>query len=224
MIIQVQPIIAHGTSKGGMGLNYMGNSLTNRFLFSVIAARFYSGEKAHRLNKLVEHLARDLKDAYENPVWHDGKPYFFCCLGMKGDWPALTKIAFLERHHGREAYKSASKGICHLCMAGCPGFGFHRYDADAMRKAKVDATLPWDRPSALTRLLPQDPMYLPHFYKIDLFHTCHKGQVGDLVANAFAFRLKLNHFCSLQQCATEKGATYCMIFRVQNWSARSLQL
>ena len=44
-----------------------------------------------------------------------------CVLGLKGDWPALTKLGCLTRHHGREASVKDGAGICHLCLAGQRG-------------------------------------------------------------------------------------------------------
>jgi len=108
-------------------------------------------------------------------------------LGVKGDWPALTKLGGLTRHHGREAHKTDSAGICHLCRAGQPGFNFHRFDFTSMQAARTEE-MPWLRPSSLSRKVPQSPSKREQFYKIDTFHVGHKGVMGDLCANAIATR------------------------------------
>ena len=115
----------------------------------------------------------------------DGTPtdLYFCVLGLKGDWPALTKLGNLVRHHGRESQKTESLGVCHLCKAGQPNHDFHKFGVTAMRDARTDVP-PWSTPSSLTTIIPQDQTKLPDFYKIDLFHTGHKGVFGDLCANA----------------------------------------
>ena len=50
--------------------------------------------------------------------------------------------------------------------------------------------LPWDAPSPLTATIPQDCTKLPMFYKVEVFHTCHKGVMADLCANSHAFRFE----------------------------------
>ena len=106
-------------------------------------------------------------------------------LGVKGDWPALTKLGGLTRHHGREAHKTESAGICHLCRAGQPGFNFHKFDFTSMQAART-GEMPWLRPSSLSRKVPQSPSKREQFYKIDTFHVGHEGVMGDLCANAIA--------------------------------------
>ena len=117
----------------------------------------------------------------------DGRPtnLYGCCIGLKGDWPALTKLGELIRHHGRESHVKESLGICHLCKAGQRGFDFHLYDYKTMKGARTDE-MPWSEPSSLTTVIPQSQTNLPKFYKIDIFHTGHKGVMGDVCANAIA--------------------------------------
>lgn len=117
---------------------------------------------------------------------------YFTLVGFKGDWPALVKLGHLNRHHGRDAKESA--GICHLCRAGQPGFDFNEFSFESMLAART-GDLPWDVPSPLTSVVPQDPTQLPKFYKVDIFHTCHKGVMADLCANAIValFDLKVDH-------------------------------
>jgi len=68
MIVSVQPLIGNGTSFGGQQVNFVGNSLTTRFLYTTIMGRCYRKKQAVRLTKLIESLADDLKNLFEHPV------------------------------------------------------------------------------------------------------------------------------------------------------------
>lgn len=46
-----------------------------------------------------------------------------------------------------------------------------------------DVPLPWNDAGALTMHVPQDQSRLPEFFKIDVFHTFHKGILADLASN-----------------------------------------
>jgi len=67
MVISLQPVVGDGTSHGGKHLNFLGNSLITRFLYSAIMTKYYRKQHAGRLGKLVSLLASDLKDLFENP-------------------------------------------------------------------------------------------------------------------------------------------------------------
>ena len=120
-----------------------------------------------------------------------------CCIGLKGDWPALCKLGNLQRHYGRESTVSESVGICHLCRAGQPNHPFHVFDYEKMKASRSDVA-PWDKPSDLTLIIPQsrDPKITPMFFKIDLFHTGHKGVMADVAANSIETTLCIICFVS----------------------------
>lgn len=67
MVISLQPIVGDGTSKGGRQLNYIGHSLTTRFLYSVIMAKYYRKPHGNRLKALVSMLADEKKDLFHHP-------------------------------------------------------------------------------------------------------------------------------------------------------------
>ena len=188
MIIQCQAVLGRGTAKGGHGLNFVGNSIGTRFLFSVLRGKAYSGKNSNRLHQLIHCMASDLKSLFEEPItvhaWGEQVPLFFCLLGMKGDWPGLVKIGRIERHHLRDTAKGHGVGVCHLCKAGQIGHEWHRWSTSSMESMLHEVDPPWSTPGALTTLIPQSENSKACFYKIDLFHTMHKGLVGDLCSNA----------------------------------------
>lgn len=193
MIMNIQPLIGSGTSRGGAGLNFIGQSLATRFLYTTMASKLYGGKKSGRLRSLVYHLAHELKHCFENPIdvliRGERRQIYFACLAMKGDWPALTKMGRLCRHHLRDSNKS-SPGICHLCKAGQDGFPWHLWDFKSMQAMHENPSEPFHIPGGgpLTSILPQPsgPGGKARFFKPDVFHNLHKGLVGDLVANPIA--------------------------------------
>lgn len=73
MVLSVQPLIGDGTSYGGRRINFVGNSLTTRYLYTTIMGKCYRGKHSKRLTKLVDSLAQDMKDLFDHPVsvsWH----------------------------------------------------------------------------------------------------------------------------------------------------------
>lgn len=193
MILNIQPLIGKGTSRGGSQLNFIGHSMTTRFLYTCMVGKLYAGNKAKRLQSIVNHMALELQACFNEPtqVFVQGEPrnLYFCCIAMKGDWPALAKIGGLSRHHLRDS-SAQSPGICHLCKAGQPGYEWHRFDFDHMSAMHEGVAEPFKTCGGgpLTTVVPQ-PATLSGkagFFKPDIFHNCHKGVVGDLAANAIA--------------------------------------
>lgn len=188
MILQTQPFLGRGTSFGAAGVNFVGNSLTTRFLYSVLRGKAYSGKNSERLHRLIHFMACDLRSLFEDAIavqaWGENVELFFCLLGLKGDWVGLAKIGRLNRHHLRDTHDGDGVGVCHLCNAGKLGHEWHRWTTKAMDSMIAGADLPWSTPSAFTTEIPQADDCKANFFKIDIFHTMHKGIVGDLVANA----------------------------------------
>lgn len=67
MVISVQGTVGAGTAFGGRHLNFLGNSLRTRFLFTTIMQRQYRGKHGNRLTSLISSLAYDLKNLFEKP-------------------------------------------------------------------------------------------------------------------------------------------------------------
>ena len=189
MVIQVQPLMGAGTSRGPNDLNYIGNSLTTRFLFSVLQGKLYADKLIFRLRRVVDALIKELTSLFHDGVevcWNGQRQrIYFACLGMKGDWPALAKLGMLTRHHLRDGQKQI--GICHLCKAGMPDCPWHEASYEALERMHQHVPSPWNQPSSLLSV-PQDWSKPETFYHIDVFHTFHKGIAGDLCANAIVPR------------------------------------
>ena len=163
--------------------------------------------------------------AYVCKVGGEDKTLYLVPLAMKGDWPALVKCGELKRHHLRDvSTKSSGAGICHLCLGGQESIEWHDDSYNNMKRMRIDCPPPWSNEPHLLRHLPVGEPYKHFFFRIDLFHTLHKGVFGDIAANAIAtwhfyrvtFTLKLvdlffwSHYCSLfphlPQCLDQDAA------------------
>jgi hypothetical protein len=124
---------------------------------------------------------------------------FLVTVAMKGDWPALSKLGNLVRHHGRmTSSRDDGKGICHLCAGGMEGQPWHDISFANMSAMRSGVPAPWNREPDLTREIPMDPSCKPQFFKVDIFHTCHKGIMADLAANVIVPSFCLKKYVLLQ--------------------------
>ena len=197
LILQAQCAIGFGSSRTGPGLNFSGSTYVTRLLFSVLSCRLYSKKKAV-LYKLLEAWSEDLTRLFNTGIevvaFGKSQRLFFATLGMKGDWPALCKLGRLVRHHLRDTADGQGPGICHLCRAGQPGFDWFDFGRQASWLVTQDDNnpTPWNQPSPLASV-PQghNPA---NFYKVDLFHTCQKGIVGDFACSSLVLCRKIQAF------------------------------
>ena len=106
-----------------------------------MVARLYSGKKLKnkRLLKLFAHLGKSLAYAMSTGfavnVRLDGKSQkiWLCPVGMKGDWPALIKVAGLVWE--REPYKRFRRGGLPLVPEWPGGNALARPEHDKHEKA-----------------------------------------------------------------------------------------
>ena len=119
MVLEWQPILGSGSARGS-DLNMLGVSVTNRFLYSVLMAREYSGKKKANepLHKLVEHLAGEFRDCFYTGIpvsdvqWT--QRIYPICLGLKGDLQGIVKLGKLKRNFMRDSLKPNAAGVCHV--------------------------------------------------------------------------------------------------------------
>ena len=195
MIMGFEPVLGYGCDAEDdaaaieqLKLNFKGNTFKTRQLFTVIPKLQYS-KNATPLEELLRHLSTDLCKCFSGlRLPKHATAIRLVTLGLKGDWPALSKLGSLERHFLREAYPHGA-GLCHLCMASsaaCPSWHEMDFETAGWVKGMDSAPLPWKaaNESWLTYLIPMEPEYKARFFHIDLFHTCHKGVHADLAGSA----------------------------------------
>ena len=216
LVAQWQPVLGFGSSRDPNDLNLLGASVKTRFLYSCMLGKVYGGKRKNKpLLKLVEHMAEELRQLFFEGlnVQLDGKvkKTYLIPIGVKGDWQGLAKIGMLTRNYLRDApTKEFGKGICHLCKGGLEHHPWHHVDHASMNRAHDGAPLPWKKPSPLVSRVPGDPSRPAELFKIDLFHTCHKGCMADCAANAIVLgSLSKQMFSIFSVCRF--GRSFCTI-------------
>ena len=148
MVVSYQAMLGYGSRKrkcssSEAGMNFLGNSLTTRYVYSVMVARLYSVKKNKNgpLLKLLDHLGEELFAAMTTgfQVTIDGhrRRLYLIPISFKGDWPALAKVASFIRHYGRETpTKGYGPGICHLCCGGQKDQPWHDLSRGNMTKLR----------------------------------------------------------------------------------------
>ena len=196
MVLGSEPVLGYGcdaeddvTASEPVKMNFRGNTYKTRQLFTVVPKSIYNKDSAP-LNELINQWAADwcgLDVEYDDQAIQ----LRVAVLGLKGDWPALSKLGRLDRSYAREAYPSG-RGICHLCAAntsGCPEWHQHDFAQAPWIDTMSTVDLPWvpARESGLTRSIPMEQDRKAQFYLVDIFHTAHKGVHADLAGSALDY-------------------------------------
>ena len=196
MVLGSEPVLGEGceaedaiTSLESLKLNFRGNTFKTRQLYTVVPKKCYNKD-AGPLNNLVNQWADDWHKCFSGlELQHEDETIELrmAVLGLKADWPALSKLGRLDRSFAREAYPSGF-GICHLCMANssqCPSWHHHDLRTAPWIATMRTAELPWKpaRESGLTARIPMETGRKQRFYLVDIFHTCHKGVHADLAGS-----------------------------------------
>ena len=120
--------------------NFIGHTLTTRFLFCALPKLMYTGNREYVFDSLLNLVATEAEDLLQKGVTDNltGRGQFtFAVLSISGDWPFLADSGYMER-----AYRNVQKhkrqqrvplGICHLCRSGQLGFDFEELNTDQPR-------------------------------------------------------------------------------------------
>eukprot|EP00438_Fugacium_kawagutii_P009434 Skav202045 [mRNA] locus=scaffold1138:363163:364701:- [translate_table: standard] len=183
------------------GVNLLGNTLSNRFLFTAIKSAHYKN-KLSRLQTLLTAFGTYLADLFQNGFEFNGSVWRVVVLGITGDAPFHREAGNHNRsfsnvsktEDSKAAREGRGKGCCWLCPAGASGAPIW----EDVRVASADWThccgrnnpLPWDVPGPLLAFLPTDDADLAGFYKPDIFHIWHAGVGKDFSASALIYLMK----------------------------------
>ncbi|CAE7198039.1 unnamed protein product [Symbiodinium sp. CCMP2592] len=214
MILQFQSCIGRGTNLShgskkrrlstetgetvaAAGVNLKGNSLTTRFLMSVLHKRYYS-EDPEPLLELLGLVSDWFGSLYRDGYLHEGKTWKFLVLGLKGDLVFQAKATSAIRNYARvrkHAPKEKSKpllGICCWCMAGTEKCAFEVFDRKPawLATAGPNNTVPWPAPPSILRSIPHCADDAPSFLKVDLFHTLNLGIYKEFAASSLVLLLQ----------------------------------
>ena len=108
--------------------NFKGHSFSTRFLCGLMLRCDYIDEPEN-LDSLLEQVCQDLAMLGEQGIQlQEGLQLWLAPLGNKGDWDYIAKVAHLNRTYRNcpknPTSKSPDKPMCHLCLAGSPGFPY----------------------------------------------------------------------------------------------------
>lgn len=180
------------------GVNLLGNTLSNRFLFTAMRSEYYKGKK-HRFEALLEHFAKYLAELWETGFQFNNETWRVAILGVCGDAPFLRECGNHNRSFSNVSKSHTSravlKGCCWLCSAGATG-GPPFEDVRITSAAWAQTTglfnmLPWDTPSVLLGTLPVNDPDLAGFYRPDLFHIWHSGVGKDFAASGIVYLMSI---------------------------------
>ena len=108
--------------------NFKGHSFSTRFLCGLMLRSDYVDEPEN-LDCLLELVCQDLAVLGDEGIMlQEGLRLWLAPLGNKGDWDYIAKVAHLTRTYRNcpknPTSKSPDKPMCHLCLAGAPGFPY----------------------------------------------------------------------------------------------------
>ena len=196
MVIAFQPALGagslssqhHRSNEDGMGLNFAGSSYRTRFLLSCMLKNKYR-KSAETFDDLIRVFVSEFNLMFEEGVGvslaSGNQKLGLTVIGVKGDWPILTRMGYLGRHFGRLAFGGDRPGICHLCMAGTEGIPYHEYDEHAKWIPTYLQSSPFSRDDGPLSQLHQSPAQ-ERTLLYDIFHVCHKGVFAELSGSAIA--------------------------------------
>ena len=154
LILGWEPLLGYGCEAEDelvktepLKLNFRGSTYKTRQLYAVVLKVRYS-KKPCALEQLVLHWSQDLQSCFSGlEVPYDGATIRLraVVMGLKADWPALSKLGCLNRHFLREAYPFGA-GICHRCLANsaaCPSWHEHNIQGVAWVATMDAAPVPW---------------------------------------------------------------------------------
>ena len=212
-MIQFQSCLGRGTNLSGKVLrkrklhgdipapeiNLKGHSLSNRFLISVMAKKYYDEKKMKGPSPLLEllgHISDWFGSLYRDGFQHEGQTWRLLPVGLKGDLVFQAKAASLLRSFsrvrkfapGRNA--KALHGICCWCLAGSEAVRFEDFTSNPAWLATTghNNPAPWTCTPSVMRSIPCGPDE-PSFLKPDLFHLLNIGVQKDLCGSSLVLML-----------------------------------
>eukprot|EP00435_Cladocopium_sp_Y103_P074682 s2_g50.t1 len=172
-------------------LNFIGHSLTHRFLLASMPKKYYTGDNEHVWEALVQDLASEIQHMYTCGVTSpQGEKHWIMTLNVVGDWPFLQRSGLLTRTFNNVQKRVNNRAdyapVCHLCCAGKANIP---YEEIHTRNPKWLATMhqvsPFRSPPAL--------LSIPHcngeaaaIWAFDLFHSWHLGGARNFLGSVLA--------------------------------------
>ena len=194
MILNVSSILGFGsnvknrrasleTDYAKQDLNFKGNTWATRWLLGVMPKGLYDPKKgdSESYDRLSQALADDMNQIIsEGAMSLKNEKHWLVVLYVVGDWPFHQKTFHLGRTFGSVAKqpssKTASKGICHNCLADQSGYPFEDFESPNPRwRSSVGKVSPFLRDPVFLQL-PHDRASPTSMIGLDVFHGFHLGE------------------------------------------------
>ena len=213
VVIQFQSCLGRGTNFSGRvsrkrklpgdipvaEINLKGHSLSNRFLISVMAKKYFDEKKMKGPSPLLEllgHISDWFGSLYHDGFQHEGQTWKLLPIGLKGDLVFQAKAASLQRSFSRIRKFAPGRnvkelqGMCCWCMAGSKQARFEDFGRNPQWLASTGANnpAPWECSPTLLRSIPCEPD-APSFLKPDLFHLLNIGVQKDICGSSLVLLL-----------------------------------
>ena len=180
-----------------MGMNLLGNSFGNRFLFVAIHNNYIKADRSIFYD-ILKLWGQKMAELFDDGIQLQGRVFKLAVIGLTGDAPFLRDAGLMNRSFSniRKAPDSTAvlPGVCHLCAAGKTN-GPPFEDLDILSACWVPTSgtnnlLPWNEPSPILAYLLAEQRNLANFFKYDLFHVFYAGLGKDFAASSLVFMLR----------------------------------
>ncbi|CAK9085104.1 unnamed protein product [Durusdinium trenchii] len=237
MILSSTPVLGKGSSRSKqddsvvdtdspLNMNMIGDTHLTHFLSAVLPISLYN-DKPESLHQVLAALAADFRQLFTTGVTVNGKKFFICVIGCKGDCPYLVKAGRFDRSFARRPLKRSSKkacpGICHLCLAGketdsqgiAVEIPYEDYGTEQPAWLETMGVEPaYEVPSAFAAIpFLKDGAQggLDMFFQFDLFHNLHLGLGKNFIASAICVCMELinNSIAGAFEDLTRDFRAYC---------------
>ena len=188
---------AMGEDEVAMGINLLGNSLGNRFLFAALHNNYIKNDKSIFYD-LMDAWGKNMHALFNDGLMCSGRTFRFAVLGMVGDAPFIRDAGLMNRSFNNIRKSARAEtllpGVCHLCAAGkTHGPPYEHLDilsAQWVSTTGIHNFLPWNEPPPLLAHIAAEQQNLANFFKGDLFHIWYSGLGKDFCGSSLVFMLK----------------------------------
>ena len=173
-----------------MGLNYLGNTWSNRFVTGCLPKMF---RDENAFQALMTFVTEDCLDLINKGVRDDsGQCFSMAIIAVSGDWQWLIKAGGLSRNFYHCEKKPRAEGatpvgVCHWCLAGRDGYPFEDSRANASWRTTqfLNNDFPYTSAPVLLQL-PHESDKPARLFMYDLFHSYHLGMGKTFLGSALA--------------------------------------
>ena len=179
--------------ENAQGLNYTGQTWANHFLLCTMMKHVATHDA---LSRMLGAFAEDAQAMLHEGITNGETKVQFVHLAMKGDLPALVKVARFLRtfQHAPKAAstKKPCQGICWKCLAGQERDDAHDrlpypYEDVSMQpvwESTIGTKAPWVQAPSILDGLNLDLKRSIDFFQSDFFHNVHLGVLKSFTSSA----------------------------------------